>query len=325
MAGTFVISLDFELHWGVRDKRSIEQYGTNLLGVRKAIPAMLDLFREYDVHATWATVGFLFFDTKAELLSSLPEKKPEYAHARLSPYRALGEIGEDEKSDPYHFAPSLIRKILDTPGQELGTHTFSHYYCLEPGQDAECFKADLEAAKRIASKKFGIDLRSIVFPRNQFQPAYLNACKELGFSAYRGNLESWFFQARNEEEESLLRRSGRLLDSYLPLSGSNAYSLKKLGPAKPYNIPASRFLRPYSARMSPLEPIRKKRIVSDLEKACSNDGVFHLWWHPHNFGVNLAANIQNLREVLNAFSRLRTKHGMRSLSMGELADSAREV
>ena len=46
MAGAFVISLDFELFWGVRDSKSLADYGANILGVRQAIPAMLELFCE---------------------------------------------------------------------------------------------------------------------------------------------------------------------------------------------------------------------------------------------------------------------------------------
>lgn len=38
--GTFVISLDFELMWGVRDVQTKAGYGPNILGVRQAIPAM---------------------------------------------------------------------------------------------------------------------------------------------------------------------------------------------------------------------------------------------------------------------------------------------
>src|SRR5262245_13071649 len=58
--GALVISLDFELHWGVRDKRPVDgSYRENLLGAREAIPRMLDLFEEFGIAATWATVGFL--------------------------------------------------------------------------------------------------------------------------------------------------------------------------------------------------------------------------------------------------------------------------
>jgi len=47
----FVVSLDFELLWGVRDKRTIADYGANMLGVRRAIPAILDLFDERPISA----------------------------------------------------------------------------------------------------------------------------------------------------------------------------------------------------------------------------------------------------------------------------------
>ena len=55
--GLFIISLDFELLWGVRDKRTKETYGQNILGVQEVIPQLLDLFDKYDITATFATVG----------------------------------------------------------------------------------------------------------------------------------------------------------------------------------------------------------------------------------------------------------------------------
>jgi hypothetical protein len=38
MSGEFVISLDFELMWGVRDHATRDTYGANVLGGREAIP-----------------------------------------------------------------------------------------------------------------------------------------------------------------------------------------------------------------------------------------------------------------------------------------------
>ena len=43
--GGFVISLDFELMWGVRDRRGIADYGANILGARRAVPRLLDLYK----------------------------------------------------------------------------------------------------------------------------------------------------------------------------------------------------------------------------------------------------------------------------------------
>ena len=70
--GRFVISLDFELYWGVRHLPSVKQYFPHLVGARTAIPALLDLFSEYGIHATWATVGFLFCDQTRTLLRFAP-------------------------------------------------------------------------------------------------------------------------------------------------------------------------------------------------------------------------------------------------------------
>ena len=68
---------------------------------------------------------------------------------RQSPYPDLEHIlGRDEIEDPFHFGRSLLEQIRSYPGQEVGTHTFSHYFCLEPTQDLAVFRADLEAAFR---------------------------------------------------------------------------------------------------------------------------------------------------------------------------------
>jgi|SRR5690348_10521992 len=151
--GKFVISLDFELYWGVRDAVKLQDYKAQLRGVRKVIPLLLQLFKKYGINATFATVGFLFFKNKEELLSQLPCKKPAYQNDKLSPYLNWLDLqGTHEEEDPFHFAPELIDQIVES-GQEIGSHTFSHYYCLEKGQTLETFKADLEAAKQIASKK----------------------------------------------------------------------------------------------------------------------------------------------------------------------------
>ena len=56
-----------------------------------------------------------------------------------------------------------------------------------------------------------------------------------------------------------------------------------------------------------------------LMSAASCGEIFHLWWHPHNFGRDLEQNIAVLTEIAECFSRLRASHGMRSLNMGELA------
>ncbi|UYZ57436.1 polysaccharide deacetylase family protein [Hymenobacter latericus] len=316
--GKFVISLDFELNWGVRDQQTLEQYGANILGVHKAIPAMLAVFSEFNLRATWATVGFLFCKDKSDLLAHLPSVRPEYVDNNLSPYLALDEIGDNEENDPYHFGFSLLEKIRQTPGQEVATHTFCHYYCLERGQTAEAFRHDLAAAVQI-SREQGLEVRSLVFPRNQSNSDYFDICREFGITSYRGNEPSWIYKERNEEDQKLYKRGARLLDAYINISGENCYSLEDIARSSPYNIPASRFLRPWSKKFSFLESLRIKRILNGMEYAARHGKVFHLWWHPHNFGINLSENISVLRQIASYYQQLRAKYGMESLSMNDIA------
>ncbi len=322
--GKLVISLDFEIYWGVRDAVKLENYKEHLLGVQTVIPRLLEMFNKYKINATFATVGFLFFDSKEELLRSLPLKKPQYRNSFLSPYNDhLKTVGESEKSDPYHFGTKLIQLIFDS-GQEIGSHTFSHYYCLEKGQTTYDFKEDLLAAKKIASKK-GIELKSFVFPRNQYHQEYLKICKELGFTSYRGNEKSWLFSSKTQGSGTLFRRPFRLLDAYINLSGHNCYSAKEIQKEEPFNIPSSRFLRPYTQKLAAFEKLRLKRIQTSMEYAAKNGLVYHLWWHPHNFGINILRNFSFLEQILSHFQKLNSQYQFESVNMQQLATELNEI
>ena len=61
--GKFIISLDFELMWGVHDIETIHSYGDTIIGTRKVLDKMLISFNKYNIRATFATVGFLFHKT----------------------------------------------------------------------------------------------------------------------------------------------------------------------------------------------------------------------------------------------------------------------
>jgi peptidoglycan/xylan/chitin deacetylase (PgdA/CDA1 family) len=314
----FTISIDFELHWGTRDHRTLADYGPNILGGRAAVPQLLQLFEEFQVHATWAVVGFVLFPDADALLASVPSVLPEYAAAELSPYGALDAVRTGADSAHY-FAPELVEMIRQTPRQEVASHTFSHYYCLEAGQTLEAFAEDLRAMRDAARQRLGTDVESLVFPRNQYNERYLEACRSMGIKAYRGNPTSWAYAPRAEEDETLLRRAVRLADSYVNLTGHHGYRLKDLGNSQPFDVPASRFLRPFSRRLRALEPVRLRRIQGDLDHAAKNGRLYHLWWHPENFGRDSRENLAFLRQVLTHFSRLRDRHGMQSLAMGEVA------
>jgi hypothetical protein len=326
--GIFVISLDFELHWGGFEKWPLENYSDYFLNTRDVIPKLLSLFHRQEIHATWATVGMLFHESKDSLLKAVPVIKPSYETSQLSAYNFIERagIGRNEIDDPFHFAKSLITRIADTPFQELGSHTFAHYYCNEPGQTIEQFKADLKAAQRSAIP-FVPRLRSLVFPRNQFNEEYLRACYDEGFVAVRDNPRDWFWNIQSTANESMWKRFNRGMDAYVPLGKKNTYKLENLKVERglPVCIPASRLLRPFRSQELFLNEMKISRIKGELSRAAKNGEVYHLWWHPHNFGNHPVENMKGLAKILDHFRYCRDNHGMESLSMGEVADKVTEA
>ena len=314
MTSEFVISLDFELMWGVRDHADRDNYGANVLGGREAIPRILDMFTKYGISATWATVGFLFCENRDELMDILPdpELRPTYDNPALSNYSYLSEVGVDEKADPHYFAPSLVRQIAGTPGQEIATQTLAHYYCLEDGASDAAFEADLSAAITLADRR-GITLRSIVFPRNQYAPIHLDICRQLGIEFFRGNPTQWAYRPTKGAGQTLMRRALRLVDAHTGILGHQIY---KRQDGERGNVPASQFLRPCSGRLAPFHPAHIQTIKAGMSRAARNDAGYHLWWHPHNFGRAIDANLNGLEQVLNHFHRLQDDWGMNSRPMG---------
>jgi peptidoglycan/xylan/chitin deacetylase (PgdA/CDA1 family) len=320
MNGKFVVSLDFELMWGVFEKKTINNYGKNILAVRNVIPKLLELFDKYGIKGTFATVGFLFAKEKNELYKFIPDLKPNYTNSCFSPYNNyINSIGKNEEEDKFHFAYSLIELINKTSPHEIGTHTFCHYYCLEEGGSLKAFKADLQAAIAIASSK-GIKITSIVFPRNQFNKDYLQVCYQLGVIAYRGNAKYWIYKEKREIEETSFRRALRLIDAYINISGYNCYSQAGLSSNFPINIPASRLLRPYSPKLRHLEKLRLKRILNEMTFAAKNNLIYHLWWHPHNFGSYTKQNFIFLEKILEHYSQLKKLYFFQSSTMSALAN-----
>lgn len=322
--GRFVISLDLELYWGMRDTRTLESYGPNILGVREALPRMLMAFNDHGVKATFATVGLLFFENKEAMISGLPAERPGYANSTLSPYTGhFDRVGRNEQEDRYHFGASLIRMIQQHPEHEIGCHTFSHYYCLERGQTEAEFTADLRAAKRAAAA-YGVELKSFVFPRNQYNERYLGICHAEGITSYRGNERSWLYRARNREDETMFRRGMRLLDTWFDLSGPNTHALTAPPQGQPLDIPSSRFLRPWNDRWNVLEGLRLRRITRAMDHAARTGTTFHLWWHPHNFGRNVDRNITFLERILHHYQHLHRERGFVSMTMGEISANMTE-
>ena len=308
--GTLVISLDFELVWGVFDHIRLDEKVRYFDHTLEVIPQILDCFEKNDLQATWATVGMLFNSNWEEWMANRPEELPTYDNPNLDAY-AYGERHRHSGLDRFFFAPELVRAILQTKGQELGSHTYSHYYCGESGQTVRQFNADLAQAVQLA-RQFGVTLTSLVFPRNQYRESYIAACGANGIRQVRTNPKAWYWA---DPKAGLVAKVARTADAYLPFA-SKSYpfsGVEALGSGV-QGQPASRFLRPlHSNRM--LNALRLQRVVSEMTEAAQKGEVYHLWWHPHNFGDSPLESMAALEVLVGAYRKLAALYGFESRSM----------
>src|SRR2546421_9138567 len=113
--------------------------------------------------------------------------------------------------DPHgvlHFAPELMKAILQTDGQELATHTFSHLFLREKGVTRRDAEADLAAAVRLHLERFGSAPVSLIFPRNQ--PAFIDVVRASSIKIWRGNARAWYYECEDSEHNGFLPRALKL-------------------------------------------------------------------------------------------------------------------
>ena len=307
----FIISLDFELKWGVLDAYD-EKYDKNLLAARQVIPKILCLFEEYKIKATWAIVGLLFNSTKEEYYKYKPLLEPSYNADVLNPY--LENIGESEDLDKIHYAASLVKLIYEWPGQEVGSHTYSHYNCKDKLQTNREFDSDIKSVVKIASEKYNMKISSFVFPKNEINEEYLDVIKKHEFTHYRGNPKNMIY-SKGHNSKNIIFRMFRFLDSYFNITWhqvSSAFNNHFL-----VNVVGNRLLRPYSSYKI-LNKLMLNRIKQEMHYAAKHNKNYHLWWHPHNFGVNSDDNLNNLKDILNNYQLMYKKYNMRSVCMSEI-------
>lgn len=315
--GVFVISLDFELMWGVSDKRTIQDYGENIANGKEAIMALLDLMTDYGIRASFASVGLLYGRSIESLRGAdyTPAIKPSYVFEGYSNYNHLESISLNEEDFlTYYSAPDLLRLIYEQ-GQDIECHTFSHYYCLEPGQTTEQFDADLKLFGKVNSLSRS---RAIVFPRNQYSSDYLDVCYENGFKVFRGNELDLFHRSGAQRDNLLWRRAVRLLDSYMNITGYHCYEPE--WESQLLNVRSSRFFRPPTSYKL-VEFLKMKRIKNAMTYAAKTNTIFHLWWHPHNMGGNVDLFLTQLEDLFKHYTRLSKKYEMKSMSMFDVYKS----
>lgn len=316
--GHFVISLDFEMLWGLAGwtPQQIGGYLDHIGGAVIALERILEVLKQYDMKCTIACVGAMNCTSVNDMRNKMPVHCPSYREPLFSSYRSLlPDIGTRYQPSLF-FCKETLKKLSENPLVEMASHTFSHYYCLEAGQTIEEFEEDIKSAVR-EMEEYGRP-KTIIFPRNQVSEAYLAICGKYGFTHYRGNGNGFLYKASQTKSRFSIKGALRLLDTYLPISGYNCYDPDHLNREALRNISGSCFFRFYSRHLAWLEPLKLSRIKSSMTYAARHGLVYHLWWHPHNFGVNTEKNIGQLEDICRYFHDLKQKYNFSDSFISEL-------
>jgi len=302
---TVVISIDFEMRWGVHDIYALDfdGYRKNLENCRDVVIVTLQLLIERNLRATWATVGALGMDDWDDYYSFAPPP-PAYSDPRLA---VCHEYADMDPEGIFHFAPDLIRNIVNSEGQDLGSHSFSHLYFQEPGITKEDFLLDMAAVEKLWRERFGVIPVSLVFPRNQ--SGFLEELDLTSIKIWRGNESAWFYNNNTHSNNSLYPRLLRFSDSLNPFTNRISRLENKM-------VRASMFIR--FSLPEPLWRLQLIKLKNELNSLSAGD-VSHIWWHPHNLGFDLKTGVFRLTQVLDLIAEKCSSKNIVSKNMQDIS------
>jgi len=246
--GGLIISADFEMAWAWRYTKTGSNYIKKGRIERENFPKIIKVLEEYNIPATFATVGHLFLKRC---------KKGDHDQMARIPYcddHWKFKNGNWYDHDPYSnykdapewYAPDLIQMIIDSNvAHEICTHTFSHIdfsykNCPPKVADDEIF------ACKEAAKPYGISLESFVFPGGTW--GNIEILKKHGIMIYRKNEDHDLAYPYRDKYGLLVTNNSGSLEFNLKYGWSSRYYVNRL---KKY-----------------------------VDKAIKTSTIAHLWFHP---------------------------------------------
>ena len=268
--GTFVLSIDLEMTWGVWDYATAAAEEIAIEKERAIVEELLELLRQYGIRATWATVGALF-DT--------------------------GHSGREQKKEAW-YAPELVEKIRDDiVDHEVATHSYEHVYFREISRDRAA--ADLKQARRVHGHNRH-PFNSIVFPRNQV--AHLDVVQNSGIRVFRSvdaGILGW-----SSRHAPKLRPGLNLLSKMIPTPAPTVLPRRHSNGL--VELPSSLLLLGRNGFRRIVNPsVMKAKINSSLLVAAARRRIFHLWFHPSNFYHQTKNQFAILESGLRTVAKMR--------------------
>lgn len=300
--GVFTLSLDFELIWGTVDVSGPERFRDACEREREVIvDRLLELLAEFDISATWCTVGHLFLSScKPEHGTKHPEiSRPSHTWV-VGDWFAADPCGTEE-SDPIFYGSSLIEKISSCRvDQEIGCHSFSHVIFGDQGCSRETAQSELAACVRLAADR-GLTLHSFAFPRNRV--GHLDVLRESGLHCYRGPEPMWYERPRTPRA---LRRAGHLTDVLTARTPPVVLAREQIRGL--WNVPGSMLYFPMHGRRRHIPlALRVRRAHKGIERAARERKIFHLWFHPTNLAEHSEPMFAGLRTIFERVDELRRR------------------
>ena len=311
--GVFLLSLDTEMAWGFNHLPASLRPERRFNQVRRVVDRLLRLMEQYEIQATWATVGHLFLDqcTPTDGCKH-PEVIPPH-YSWLDREWLEPDPCSNLKQAPNWYGPDIIEMIGNCAvPQEVGCHNFSHVIVGDPECSRETFSSELIACRELASQK-QIELKSFVYPKNSV--GHVDVLPENGFTSFRGPQPCWF-----EGFPWYLWRIAHKVDAFFPILPPVVFPSYTQGM---WNLPASAYYVDRDKRWSKLLPIwmRVWKAKQGLRRAAQQKGMYHLWFHPYNMAGDMEGLFHGLEQIFVAVNKLRSQGVLENRTMGQLAES----
>ncbi len=310
--GYFLFSLDTELGWGNYDHFRPGRFSTDGKIERQAIKRILNLLADYNIVATWAVVGHLFYE-KCEDCDPCP------IQGWRGKYLSFEQIYD--LNSPLFYGSDVIDTLLQSGSRhEIAFHGFTHRIFDDISMDGQDASYEIQEWMRLSKIK-NIVPQTVIFPRNQL--GHLRLFKEFGFICFRGKeilpeVYSMPIIGR------LLRRFHRQLSSFLP---SNVYELPGLDQNGLVNLPSTQHFFGYDRRVDRLlvalnlDKFSTHQMLKGINKAADQRKIFHIRAHPSDFRTD--RDFEKLRYLFANVSAQVEKGLLQSIGLADLARKIR--
>jgi peptidoglycan/xylan/chitin deacetylase (PgdA/CDA1 family) len=292
--GSLVLSLDAELGWGFHHHEELPV--ARIRDARERWLQLRDCFDEFEVPATWAVVGHLFLED----CQTPHEGHPAGERLCQEPPGAAEDLW---------YARDLIDRLRDAAvDHDIGAHGFTHLQFQHEAMTGAFAAREFDRSAR-AARAHGVDPTSFVYPVNKV--GYRELLAEHGYDCYRGQ--------RPDRPDRARKLAGALTGRGTPpivQPRIDEYGLVDV-PASMYLFSLEGPVRGVAERVSG-DPVANWA-VNGLERLSeTEDGLLHLWLHPHN--VTGERDVARLRAILERAATLRDRGEIEVETMADVAE-----